>query len=324
MTKPPRHMPALDGLRGLAILLVLACHAALAGRDSVQGTYAHLIDLVMGAGWVGVDLFFVLSGFLITGILLATKDSPAYYKSFFARRLLRIFPLYYLFVLFTYVRFHSSFTRFDVASLLFFYYNWQAVHLGHHLPNVNSLWSLAVEEQFYIIWPTIVLFVKRKALVRLSIAGIVMAFILRLVILPHATSFQSAYYLTPTRMDALLVGALLAICRTDAPLWKRMQRLAKPVAIFASLFLFAIALWTGHFYDFVTKTTMSGLRHSSVAVLGPGCVLLALLFGAMIVKCTEEGVLFKLFNWRPLRRIGKSAMACTWSTGRFLKASMRT
>ncbi len=259
----------------------------------------------MGAGWIGVDLFFVLSGFLITGILLQTKQSPVYYRSFFARRFLRIFPLYYLYIILAIAKYHASFTKFDAASLMFFYYNWQASHLGHHLPEVNSLWSLAVEEQFYILWPTIVLFFRKRVLAWLSIAGIVVALVLRLIILPHSTGFQHAYYVTPCRMDALLLGALLAIAHTDAILWRRLQRLAAPAAGVALAGLLCIALWTGHFYDYVTPNTLGGLRHSSIMVLGPGCTLLAVFFGMLLVKCTGQGAIFRGFNWFPLRRIGK-------------------
>ena len=298
-------MPALDGLRGLAVVLVLGCHAALLTRGSIQGITAHLVDVVLGAGWIGVDLFFVLSGFLITGILLQTKESPVYYKSFFARRFLRIFPLYYLLIILT-VAWHSAlFNNVGITSLLLFYYNWEAVRLGHHLHDVNSFWSLAVEEQFYVLWPTVVLFLKRKALIQLSIAGMLIALVLRLIILPRSTVFQDAYYLTPCRMDALFLGALLAIWHTDPAVWKRVQRFAVLIAGIAMAGLLFILLWTGHFYDFVTPTNMGHLRHSSMLVLGPGCTLLAILFGMLLVECTGQGRVFRIFSWWPLRRIGK-------------------
>ncbi len=294
-------MPALDGLRGLAVLLVLACHSAVVTGSIFQTT----LNLVFGAGWVGVDLFFVLSGFLITGILYASRDSPVYYKSFFARRFLRIFPLYYVVVIITILLKRSAFHLPDVASLLFFYYNWQAVLLGHHLPAVNSLWSLAVEEQFYLVWPAIVLHSSKRALMWLCAAGMVLALPLRLIILVHSNRFQSAYYITPCRMDALLLGASLALCHTDQKIWKRLLRLATPVAMSASVGLLGIVAWTGHFFSSITFSDLETYRHSSIAVAGPGCTLLAILFGAVLVKCTGQGLVFRVFAWQPLRRVGK-------------------
>jgi peptidoglycan/LPS O-acetylase OafA/YrhL len=215
--------------------------------------------------------------------------------------------LYYLVVGVTAVWHHAIFSRLDIASLVFFYYNLQAVYLGHHLADVNSLWSLAVEEQFYIVWPTVVLLFSKRTLVRISLVGMLVALILRLIILPQATVFQSAYYLTPCRMDALLAGALLAVWRTDGEAWKRVKRFAAPAALVSSAILSGIALWTGHFYDFVTKSTVAGqhLRHSSYLVLGPGCTFLAVLFASAVVQCTEPGKVSRIFDWQPLRRIGK-------------------
>jgi hypothetical protein len=89
----PQHLPALDGVRGLAIVLVL-CHNFQI-LEAPSGLVGRVFELAFDLGWIGVQLFFVLSGFLITGILLDTQDSPAYYRNFFVRRVLRIFPLYY-------------------------------------------------------------------------------------------------------------------------------------------------------------------------------------------------------------------------------------
>lgn len=299
-------MPALDGLRGLAIVLVFACHASWWGRESPSiSAPPHLLDLIMGAGWMGVDLFFVLSGFLITGILLATTDSPTYFRNFFARRFLRIFPIYYLFIFCMFIPYHVQFGRAGLASLLFFYYNLYAVYVGHGLPDVNSLWSLAVEEQFYLAWPFFVLFLSRKALVRLILAGTVIALILRLVVLSQSSVIQAASYLTPCRIDTLLVGALLAIWHRDEQQWKRLQKLAWPVALGCFAGLVGIAWWTGDFYGQALAKHLDGYRHSSIMVLGPGCTLLAVLFAALIVKSTTQGFASSTFSWRPLRRIGK-------------------
>lgn len=89
-----KHQPALDGVRGLAILLVLSVHLLGANTEG-HGTGLHILGEVLASGYVGVYLFFALSGYLITGILMDTIHAPTYYKTFYARRSLRIFPLYY-------------------------------------------------------------------------------------------------------------------------------------------------------------------------------------------------------------------------------------
>ncbi|MGC2512156.1 MAG: acyltransferase, partial [Acidobacteriaceae bacterium] len=94
-----RHVPALDGVRGLAILLVLVSHLMLF-NDRTGSRVGDSLSALRGLGWVGVDLFFVLSGFLITGILFDTLHDPHYFRSFYMRRFLRIFPLYYGFLFF--------------------------------------------------------------------------------------------------------------------------------------------------------------------------------------------------------------------------------
>ncbi|HZJ61945.1 MAG TPA: acyltransferase [Kofleriaceae bacterium] len=154
-------VPALDGVRGLAILLVLAHN--LSPFESTR----RLIDLSAGLtfdfGWVGVQLFFVLSGYLISGILLDTRGAPGYYRAFFGRRVLRIFPLYYgvLFLCLVLLpvlglapdalladRRHS-------VWLWTYLINW-AEPLGAAIAVFPHFWSLAVEEQFYLVWPFVV------------------------------------------------------------------------------------------------------------------------------------------------------------------------
>jgi peptidoglycan/LPS O-acetylase OafA/YrhL len=300
-------MPALDGLRGLAIALVVFCHANLFTEAHLLdgSTFDRLRSFFLNFGWIGVDLFFVLSGFLITGILLTTKESPNYFRSFFARRFLRIFPLYYVYVIAVLIEQHTWYNRQDIASLLFYFYNLRVLHLGHPLPWVVPMWSLAIEEQFYLVWPFVVYWLRPAALKQVCLWGMVAALALRLWVLPHPTGVGTAYLLTPCRMDDLFAGALLAIWRSEPVAWKQVQRFSTRVALFSGAGLIAIALWTGHFLNYISLEEKQGLRHSSILILGPGLTLLALLFAALVSKCTQQGRLYNVFlNW-PLRRMGK-------------------
>ena len=200
-TRVGNRLPALDGLRGIAVLLVLAFHCRYFFPPWMEKSARPTLDVL---GWSGVDLFFVLSGYLITGILLDTKDSSSYFRTFYARRSLRIFPLYFSFVaavlLLAQWRVHGFW-------YLTYLSNWQPGH-GVNDGYLSHLWSLAIEEQFYLIWPAVVWFVPPGRLKWICIALAVTAAGLR----PFAGSQdQAAYRLTPCRMDSLALGAFVAI-----------------------------------------------------------------------------------------------------------------
>jgi len=210
--------PMLDGVRGLGILLVLVYHLGIfAGLDGRPGLDL-LLTKATGPLWVGVDLFFVLSGFLITGILYDAKGSPLYFRSFYGRRVLRIFPMYYGFLVVALLVFPRWLPQESTAHLVesqawyWFYLSnvqvaldgWQQpLHLGH-------FWSLAVEEQFYLLWPFAVWALDRRQLMRLGIACFLGALALRLL-QPFGMTDVAAHVLLPTRMDSLAAGALLAL-----------------------------------------------------------------------------------------------------------------
>lgn len=192
------HVPELDGLRGVAIGLVMAFHF---GR--------------LRSGWMGVDLFFVLSGFLITGICLDHRG-PRFYVPFYARRALRILPPYGLTLaiialvlplvtmqaprgLFWLVTFSTNVGVSTAGS-------WDAVPKGS-----LHLWSLAVEEQFYVLWPLTVTVLSTSRLSLVAATAVPLALALRAWLLLHGASWIAAYTLTPARMDTLALGALLAI-----------------------------------------------------------------------------------------------------------------
>ncbi len=213
------HIPALDGFRGLAVLLVFFYHAGLVSFAS-RGPVVELLGKLSRGGWIGVDLFFVLSGFLITGILLSTLDAPSYFRNFYVRRTLRIFPLYYGVLLVLLVA--TPIMHFDWQGsfkyyLLYvqnFHFRGTGMVLMSHLANVriDHLWSLAIEEQFYLVWPLMVyLTARRRWLLALPLAPIVLCPVARFVALRMGIDSGHLYFWTPFRIDSLAWGALGAI-----------------------------------------------------------------------------------------------------------------
>jgi len=186
------HILALDGLRGVAILLVIACHF-VSNLHIVGDGPAWIIVALAQAGWTGVDLFFVLSGFLITGILVDARGSNTYFRAFYARRALRILPAYYgflfaIFVLLPLLNLGAG----DNYMLARQHQGWYWLHLTNLMiaigeipgrgPYPNTLfWSLAVEEQFYFIWPAIVALCSTRTLRRVCIAGVIGCAVLRII-----------------------------------------------------------------------------------------------------------------------------------------------
>lgn len=220
----PGHVPALDGLRGCAILLVLLSHIVDRFRPAAELDRA--VMAVWFGGWVGVDLFFVLSGFLITGILLDSRGHQWYLRSFIARRALRILPVYFALLLLlalgarlllpagdpgggalmSALPWHLTYT----TNVLVGFRGWGAAGL-----NSGHLWSLAVEEQFYLTWPLAVLLLRRDRLRGVLLAALVALPVLRAIALASGATAQQLYVLTPFRADTLLGGALLAVLLRD-------------------------------------------------------------------------------------------------------------
>ena len=212
----PERIAALDGVRGLAILLVLCMHCLyIAPRYDLGFITTHTYGRVAMLGWSGVDVFFVLSGFLITGILVRGKGQAAgpYFRNFYMRRSLRIFPLYYLvIILLLYVLPNRSpATGGEQMSYLLYYQNIRYACFGELAFDPARLitWSLAIEEQFYLVWPAVVWFTSERLLRRVCVAMIAVAIALRIVLI--ASGFEGTHFLTPCRMDALAVGALLSL-----------------------------------------------------------------------------------------------------------------
>ena len=220
------HLPALDGVRGLAILLVLV-HHLLASNLATGNRFIDAVNAIREASWVGVDLFFVLSGFLITGILFDSLSSQGYFKNFYVRRVLRIFPLYYGFLLvlicLTYpLHLHWNGMQYTLLTytqnLGMFTGNYTVRFSPAPFINLDQFWSLAVEEQFYLIWPLILFMVRdlRKLILTASALS-VCALVLRVVLVAHGAPKNEIYMMIGCRADSLMIGGILALLlRTSA------------------------------------------------------------------------------------------------------------
>jgi peptidoglycan/LPS O-acetylase OafA/YrhL len=214
----PARIRQLDAVRGIAILVVIFHNQSTKYPSlHLQGIFAN--------GWMGVDLFFVLSGFLITGILIDTKSSEGYFRNFYARRCLRIWPLYYAAIAFMLVAVpllqpstaEEIYTRSSPWwSYPIFLQNFLVQSPTHATGLLAVTWSLAVEEQFYLVWPWIVWFASEAQLRRFAVAVIVLSAPLRYWLL---SSFGvDLYQNTFCRLDGLMAGAFLAMLARSATL----------------------------------------------------------------------------------------------------------
>jgi peptidoglycan/LPS O-acetylase OafA/YrhL len=241
------HVPALDGIRGIAILTVLAAH--FGGGRKFESPIMRLIGQLMASGWVGVDLFFVLSGFLISGILLKTSSDPNYYRSFYGRRVLRIFPIYYLtlFVTLFISLAMSQPWRWDQYSFFIFANNIAVVFddtVGAVGPGLmlSAFWSLAVEEQFYLFWPYLLRVATRKRTLLWLFSGAILGALLLRVLAVNLGSPNAAYNLLVSRMDSLAAGGLLALLLRQGSLQNVPARVPFGILVFAILAFLAIGL----------------------------------------------------------------------------------
>lgn len=208
------HVGALDGVRGLAILLVLVYHF---GRSANSFGFSNPLLAASEIGWLGVDLFFVLSGFLITGILYDSQRKPGYFRNFYARRALRIFPLYYgalVVVVLLSLAWPGAgvWGTYSPGWLAFYLTNVLLAVAGPESAGIlGHYWSLAIEEHFYLMWPFLVRWGSRRQLMAAAAAIILGALILRVVMVAQSVDPEAIYILTPGRMDALATGALCAL-----------------------------------------------------------------------------------------------------------------
>ncbi|HEU4600866.1 MAG TPA: acyltransferase [Steroidobacteraceae bacterium] len=304
-TRP--HITALDGLRGLAILLVIPHNA-----DILEGTLSLPVAAaahIMYAGWIGVQLFFVLSGYLITSNLLDMRSATNYFQTFFARRVLRIFPLYYLVLLLTFVAIPFAGlapvalqeTTHNQFWLWIFLSNWTQPY-GENVTGFTHFWSLAVEEQFYLVWPFVIRFVAPRRLIHVCLGLIATAIAVRTGMRLLGADPEAIYTFTICRMDALAIGAAAAV----------VMRGAHARDIFAQRE--GQVLW-GSFGLLIVGALVSKL-YAALNVVDQiiGYTILAAGFAGVLAMAVQPSVqraawLVRALQWRPLISCGRYSYA---------------
>jgi peptidoglycan/LPS O-acetylase OafA/YrhL len=297
------YLPGLDGVRGLAILMVMVTH--FVGKATTQTPVQRLVVKAAGYGQLGVDLFFVLSGFLITGLLLRAKGQPNYFRNFYARRTLRIFPLYYAVLAALFLVLPAVVTPSPMLAEASRHQAWlwtytsniyvASVSSWYSLTYVNHFWSLAVEEHFYLLWPLVVFSCSRQTVERICAGVILGGLALRIVLALNGVSELSISVLTPCRIDTLCVGGLLAsVAHRDGGADRLVER-AFGSALAIGALVFVVSAWCA--MTDMGLTVLHQVRDT----------LYALFFGAVVLLSLTPGpgALTSVFRNSTLRFLGK-------------------
>jgi peptidoglycan/LPS O-acetylase OafA/YrhL len=243
--------PQLDSLRAIAVMLVIISH---------WFSEKHFLNRYTANGSLGVTLFFVLSGFLITGILLNSKEKvetggsvSKVFSVFYVRRALRIFPVYYL-LLFVLLVFNMASVRESFPWHLFYASNFYFWRQGHFAGQLSHLWSLAVEEQFYLIWPAVIFCISRKNLQQVFLLGIVGAVLFRFLVTTPQNDLGRI--LMPGSLDSFCIGGLLAYGRQDSPEWYKWYTEQRSIFVVLG-FLTLVFVHTAFFKAIGTRVSIA-------------------------------------------------------------------
>jgi peptidoglycan/LPS O-acetylase OafA/YrhL len=288
-----RHIPALDGVRGVAVLLVMFLHYCGLKSGNPSALFQQ-ITKIASIGQSGVDLFFVLSGFLITGILLESKLSRHFFRDFYVRRILRVFPLYYGFLIVIYLigpllHLWAPAPKHDQVWFWTYLQNLPMTFTQRSLAGPAHFWSLSVEEHFYLFWPFLIRRVDAPALRRVLFALVGLSVASRVVLIHLG---YGTFYFTLCRLDGLSIGALLALAyRTERGL-KRLR----PLAVFA---LGTLTIVMPPLYVLTTGKGLDVIQIFKETLVAIMCA------AGMVLALSPAGILKKLLEIGVLRSIGK-------------------
>jgi peptidoglycan/LPS O-acetylase OafA/YrhL len=298
----------LDGLRGLAILLVLIWHYFVGQIPVEPGASASYVEILGRLAWSGVDLFLVLSGFLIGGILLDARNSPNYFRAFYIRRFYRILPLYTLVCLLFWLGINLSVGN-EVAGLGSLFNNslpwygyatftqnfWMVWYGSFGAGWISATWSLAVEEQFYLTLPFVIRYVKRSRLPHILATIIFIAPLIRTLLyfyLPHGD--LAAYVLMPCRADSLMLGVASAMFVRSPAGWMFLVRNKRLQYLILAMLSFGMVALTVNEWG-VYSLAMSSIGYTWVALFYTCIMLIALSQQASLIgRMLRHGSLVKL------------------------------
>lgn len=310
-----RQITTLDGMRGLAVLAVLMFHFAWTFPETTP--VAKRIHEFLWSGWIGVDMFFVLSGYLITRGLVApsTRVVGSRLKMFWMRRVLRIFPVYYLMLIVGTIVCVAIGAWIPSWHYWLYMQNYKLAFDPEPLRWTAHFWSLAIEEQFYFVWPLVAVLVPRRKLVWVSLALAGLCILLRAGLtfklgayLPGEEAQKFVYRATFTRADGLLLGAFAATVQREwmHPVARVWRRLRVPLFVLTGLMILGLYKMCGGLNDYdrrivvIGYATMALFFAVSVSLCADGLVserVRAFLSSKLLVACGKVSYGMYLFHW---------------------------
>lgn len=316
------YISSLDGLRGFSLLMVVFAHSTWGLVYPLHTTGDVLLAKLSGHVWVAMDFFFVLSGFLITGILADARGKTGYFKNYFARRALRVFPLYYGFIILAFVILPLVGVMIPDQQAMgerwkYFLYvqNVAFAQRGLIPRNTGYLWSMAVEEQYYLLWPIAVLLVPSRTLQRWCLVTVPALIVARLALVAMGGTFVLLYVTTPLRVDSLLLGSFLALYAREPGGAERLVRWSRPtflLSALAGLVIIAYKPLLGvllHGSAFAVNSNNLALDHYVQALRFSVQAIFAAALLVRVAVAPPGSWVKRFFDNRPMRLCGKYSYA---------------